>query len=100
MCKGKRRREEGGFLGAEKILAELKGNVPSLRVGLIVDGPPARGTSKNDRLQCILFYSVTLLNLLHSNCDHTFSFRICDKWHNESDFEKTNCHGLRGHRIQ
>jgi aminomethyltransferase len=39
---GKRRREEGGFLGAEKILAELKGNVPSLRVGLIVDGPPAR----------------------------------------------------------
>lgn len=42
----KRRREEGGFLGAETILAQLKD--PSLvkrkRVGFLVSGPPARGT--------------------------------------------------------
>lgn len=40
----KRRREEGGFLGAETILARLKD--PSLvkrkRVGFLVSGPPAR----------------------------------------------------------
>jgi len=44
---GKRRREEGGFLGSETILAQLKN--PSLvtrkRVGLIINGPPARDNS-------------------------------------------------------
>lgn len=40
----KRRREEGGFLGSEKILEQLKNpaSVTKKRVGLIVDGPPAR----------------------------------------------------------
>eukprot|EP00842_Homolaphlyctis_polyrhiza_P005302 jgi/Hompol1/5773/HPOL_002056-RA len=39
---GKRRREEGGFLGAEKILPQIKGSVPRRRVGLFVEGAPAR----------------------------------------------------------
>ncbi|KAJ3293029.1 hypothetical protein HK104_004817 [Borealophlyctis nickersoniae] len=39
---GKRRREEGGFLGAEKILPQIKGGVPRRRVGLVVEGAPAR----------------------------------------------------------
>ncbi|KFY68793.1 hypothetical protein V496_00793 [Pseudogymnoascus sp. VKM F-4515 (FW-2607)] len=45
---GKRRRAEGGFLGAETILAQLKPKakggqgVERRRVGLIVQGPPAR----------------------------------------------------------
>lgn len=42
---GKRRKEEGGFLGADKILAQLKDSslVQKRRVGFIVNGPPARG---------------------------------------------------------
>jgi len=41
---GKRRKEEGGFLGAEKILYQLNHpeSVTKKRVGLFVDGPPAR----------------------------------------------------------
>jgi len=41
---GKRRKEEGGFLGAEKILGQLKNpeSVTKKRVGLFVTGPPAR----------------------------------------------------------
>ncbi|KAL1923700.1 uncharacterized protein VTP21DRAFT_8680 [Calcarisporiella thermophila] len=39
---GKRRREEGGFLGAEKILPQIKGGVSRRRVGLVVTGAPAR----------------------------------------------------------
>jgi len=40
----KRRREEGGFLGAENILKELKNEKPvtSLRVGILIEGSPAR----------------------------------------------------------
>lgn len=38
----KRRREEGGFIGAEKILPQIKGAVQKRRVGLIVTGAPAR----------------------------------------------------------
>ncbi len=34
----KRRREEGGFAGAERILAEREAGAPSKRVGLIVEG--------------------------------------------------------------
>ena len=40
---GARRRTEGGFLGAEKILPQIKGGVSKRRVGLIVEGAPARG---------------------------------------------------------
>ncbi|KAI8051339.1 hypothetical protein BDF22DRAFT_744956 [Syncephalis plumigaleata] len=40
MCK--RRREEGGFLGASKILDQIKNGVDRRRVGLIVTGPAAR----------------------------------------------------------
>ncbi|KAF9279707.1 hypothetical protein BGZ68_007735 [Mortierella alpina] len=39
---GKRRRVEGGFLGAEKIQDQLKNGVSRRRVGLIVQGAPAR----------------------------------------------------------
>lgn len=39
---GKRRREEGGFLGAEKIIPQIGKAVPRRRVGLIVEGAPAR----------------------------------------------------------
>jgi len=48
----KRRREEGGFLGAETILKELKNEKPvtSLRVGMLIEGSPARGTTS--RLYC------------------------------------------------
>lgn len=39
----KRRRAEGGFIGAERVLRELAGGVPARRVGLIVEGKlPAR----------------------------------------------------------
>ncbi|RKP37560.1 hypothetical protein BJ085DRAFT_43133 [Dimargaris cristalligena] len=39
---GKRRRQEGGFPGAEIILGQIKNNPPRRRVGLIVQGSPAR----------------------------------------------------------
>ncbi len=44
---GKRRREEGGFLGADTILAQLKNPalVTRKRVGLFINGPPARGNT-------------------------------------------------------
>ncbi|KAJ3050701.1 hypothetical protein HK097_008307 [Rhizophlyctis rosea] len=43
---GQRRRTEGGFLGAERILPQIKGGVPKRRVGLIVEGAPAREGAK------------------------------------------------------
>ncbi|KAJ3311852.1 hypothetical protein HDV04_003592 [Boothiomyces sp. JEL0838] len=39
---GQRRRKEGGFLGAEKILPQIKGGGSKRRIGLIVEGAPAR----------------------------------------------------------
>ncbi|KAG0365477.1 hypothetical protein BGZ54_006480 [Gamsiella multidivaricata] len=39
---GKRRRAEGGFLGAAKILDQLKNGVSKRRIGLVVQGAPAR----------------------------------------------------------
>ncbi|KAF9907462.1 hypothetical protein EC991_010926 [Linnemannia zychae] len=39
---GKRRRAEGGFLGAEKIQEQLKNGVSRRRIGLVVQGAPAR----------------------------------------------------------
>jgi aminomethyltransferase len=39
---GKRRRVEGGFLGADKILSELKSGPSQKRVGLTTTGRPAR----------------------------------------------------------
>ncbi|CAO3654294.1 unnamed protein product [Cunninghamella echinulata] len=38
----KSRRQTGGFLGAEHILPQIKGGVTRRRIGLIVDGAPAR----------------------------------------------------------
>lgn len=45
MKPGQRRRKEGGFLGSEKVLSQIgKGaQVSRRRVGLIVQGAPARG---------------------------------------------------------
>lgn len=40
---GKRRRDEGGFIGADVILSQIKGGVSRRRIGLIVEGAPARG---------------------------------------------------------
>ena len=39
---GARRRAEGGFLGSDKILPQIKGGVDKRRVGFIVEGAPAR----------------------------------------------------------
>ncbi|KAI8090576.1 aminomethyltransferase, mitochondrial-like protein [Thamnidium elegans] len=39
----KSRRETGGFLGADKILPQIKGGVTRRRIGLVVEGAPARG---------------------------------------------------------
>jgi len=39
---GKRRKEEGGFLGDKVILPELKGETKQKRVGFLIQGPPAR----------------------------------------------------------
>ncbi|KAI9272576.1 hypothetical protein BY458DRAFT_555404 [Sporodiniella umbellata] len=39
----KTRRETGGFLGAEHILPQIKGGVSRRRIGLMVEGAPARG---------------------------------------------------------
>jgi aminomethyltransferase len=49
---GKRRREQGGFLGSEKILGQINGTLPVLkkRVGFITQGPPAReGVTIHDK---------------------------------------------------
>lgn len=43
---GKRRRAEGGFLGAEVILKQLKEGPAVRRVGFISSGPPARSHSE------------------------------------------------------
>lgn len=42
---GKERREKGGFIGAETILQQLKEGPSRRRVGLAVDGAPARRKS-------------------------------------------------------
>ncbi|KAI0040064.1 glycine cleavage system T protein [Auriscalpium vulgare] len=43
---GKDRREAGGFIGAEHVLRHLKEGPPRRRVGLIVEGAPARQGAK------------------------------------------------------
>lgn len=43
---GKRRRAEGGFLGAETILKQLEKGPSIRRVGIISSGPPARSHSE------------------------------------------------------
>ena len=42
---GKSRRESGGFLGSQFILQHIKNGVSKRRVGLIVEGAPARGNA-------------------------------------------------------
>jgi hypothetical protein len=42
---GKDRRETGGFIGAESVLKHLRSGPPRRRVGLIVEGAPARRRS-------------------------------------------------------
>jgi len=43
---GKRRKAEGGFLGADVILKQLQEGPKIRRVGMITQGPPARSHSK------------------------------------------------------
>jgi glycine cleavage system aminomethyltransferase T len=42
---GKARKEKGGFIGAETVLQQLKEGPSRRRVGLVVDGAPARRKS-------------------------------------------------------
>ncbi len=52
---GKRRRAEGGFLGSEVILAQLKQKPSRKRVGLITEGgAPARSELSTLSVHCIL----------------------------------------------
>ena len=41
---GKERREKGGFIGAERALKQMKEGPSRRRVGLVVEGAPARGS--------------------------------------------------------
>lgn len=52
---GKRRRAEGGFLGAEVILKQIAEGPPKRRVGFFSSGPPARSHSeiKNEKGESI-----------------------------------------------
>ncbi|KDQ14916.1 hypothetical protein BOTBODRAFT_158951 [Botryobasidium botryosum FD-172 SS1] len=43
---GKKRKEEGGFIGAEAVLAQLKQGPTRRRVGLVVEGAPARESAR------------------------------------------------------
>ncbi|KAI6646662.1 Aminomethyltransferase, mitochondrial [Oopsacas minuta] len=45
-CIGKRRRKEGGFIGADVIIPQIPGKTEKVRVGLISTGPPARAGTK------------------------------------------------------
>lgn len=47
---GKDRREAGDFIGAERVRKHLKEGPPRRRIGLIVDGAPARRTSDSRKL--------------------------------------------------
>jgi aminomethyltransferase len=51
----KRRREEGGFLGAERVLALINGGTPTIRVGLSLEGRQAarEGASVWSGDQCV-----------------------------------------------
>jgi len=40
--KGKDRRENGGFIGSETVLRQLKEGPSTRRVGLVIEGAPAR----------------------------------------------------------
>lgn len=42
---GKRRKEQGGFLGSSVVLDQLKTGVSKKRVGFLINGSPARGIS-------------------------------------------------------
>lgn len=42
----KQRREAGGYLGAERVISDIKNGTAKKRVGLIIDGAPARENAK------------------------------------------------------
>jgi len=42
MTTGKERRETGDFIGAEGVIKHLKDGPPRRRVGLVIEGAPAR----------------------------------------------------------
>ena len=42
MITGKERRETGDFIGAEGVIKHLKDGPPRRRVGLVIEGAPAR----------------------------------------------------------
>jgi glycine cleavage system aminomethyltransferase T len=46
----KRRRAQGGFIGADVILKQLNDGVRRRRVGLIVEGAPARGLCERNHV--------------------------------------------------
>jgi len=56
---GKRRRKEGGFLGAEHVLPQIKEGVKHRRIGLIVEGAPARENAEIYNIEDELIGKVT-----------------------------------------
>ncbi|CAJ0634984.1 6867_t:CDS:2 [Entrophospora sp. SA101] len=56
---GKRRRQEGGFLGANHILNHIKNGVTRRRVGLIVEGAPARENAEIFNMEEVKIGKVT-----------------------------------------
>lgn len=121
---GKRRRAEGGFLGADKVKAQLAApvNVMRRRVGLIVEGAPARGTHVRveTMLRCVarLIFSwyitegaevfnasgksigirgVLFHAMFHVFIIHTHTFRQAHQWRPIALSQEEHCHGLRRH---
>ena len=74
---GKRRRAEGGFLGADVIINQIGAPVEKRRIGLIVQGAPARenakifssdGTLIGIFMLIIPYYSLMIIGKVTSGC--------------------------------
>lgn len=98
---GKERRESGGFIGAEGVRKHLKEGPPRRRIGLIVEGAPARhgakivepGEKKEIGRQSSLFD--TLLKANHNSC----AYRFGNVWYSFPITRQEYRHGLRTKRI-
>ena len=51
---GKRRRKDGGFIGSDEILKELKAKPAMRRIGLISTGPVARSEWSLCLFKCVV----------------------------------------------
>jgi aminomethyltransferase len=83
---GQRRRKEGGFLGAEHILPQIKGPVSKRRIGLVIAGAPARENAEIYNADGELVGKVTrYLSFLNQWCSIPCSQKeyrngICEIW--------------------